>query len=251
MMNILRESILSADELIRYTEILAKNNHISKGEPLLKSYTEKYPDDHRLWSRYGYFTMWLGKKEIAIKAFEKALELRPYFKEALDGYDLVRGKGYIYTVNDTTSRFNYGLPVSTGKGEYPIDKYYRVLSKKPYENETRILLINELIKNNRYAEAEEQLKILSNTEAYLNKVEELDKSLEISKNQYYDKRIAVLEKELSVNPFDKKLNLELAQILAKKKEFDSSLAIFSKLLKEYPYDEEVLYKYCTCVFSLG
>ncbi|HSW53457.1 MAG TPA: tetratricopeptide repeat protein [Ignavibacteriaceae bacterium] len=242
---------LSADELIRYTEILAKNNHISKGEPLLKNYTEKYPDDHRLWSRYGYFTMWLGKKEIAVKAFEKALELRPYFKEALDGYDLVRGKGYIYTVNDTTSRFNYGLPVPTGKGEYPIDKYYRVLSKKPNDNETRILLINELIKNNRYAEAEEQLNILSNNDAYKNKVDELDKSLELNKNQYYNKRISILEKELSVNPLDKKLNLELAQIFAEKKEYDSSQAIFSKLLNEYPSDEEVLYKFALVCLASG
>ena len=241
----------SADELIRYTEILAKNNHITKGEPLLKNYTERYPQDHRLWSRYGYFTMWLGKKEIAIKAFEKALELRPYFKEALDGYDLVRGKGYVYTVNDTTSRFNYGLPVSTGKGEYPIDKYYRVLSKKPQDNESRILLINELIKNSRFAEAEEQIKILSNTEAYLNKVEELEKSLEISKNKYYEKRISILEKELSVHPLDKKSNLELAQILAEKKDYDSSLVVLNKLLNAYPSDEEVLYKYAIVCLASG
>ncbi|MGQ9644536.1 MAG: tetratricopeptide repeat protein, partial [Ignavibacterium sp.] len=45
----------SADEMLRYTEILAKNNHIQKGEPYLKNFVEKYPDDHRLWSRYGYF----------------------------------------------------------------------------------------------------------------------------------------------------------------------------------------------------
>lgn len=92
----------SSDEIIRYTEILAKNNHISKGEPILKRYCEKYPDDQRLWSRYGYFSMWLGKTQTAIKAFQNALELKPYFKEALDGLDLARGKGYVYTVNDTT-----------------------------------------------------------------------------------------------------------------------------------------------------
>lgn len=241
----------SADELIRYTEILAKNNHITKGELLLKNYTERYPQDHRLWSRYGYFTMWLGKKEIALKAFEKALVLRPYFKEALDGYDLVRGKGYIYTVNDTTSRFNYGLPVSTGKGEYPIDKYYRVLSKKPLDNETRILLINELIKNKRYAEAEEQIKILSNSETYLNKVEELEKSLELNKIQYYDKRISELRQNISINPNDKKNNLELAQILAEKKEYDSSQVVLSNLLKEYPSDEEVLYNFALVCLASG
>lgn len=247
----IKRDILSSDELIRYTEILAKNNHISKGEPLLKSYTEKYPDDHRLWSRYGYFAMWLGKKEISKKAFEKALELRPYFKEALDGYDLVRGKGYIYTVNDTTTRFNYGLPVSTGKGEYPIDKYYKILSKKSENNETRILLINELIKNNRFAEAEEQLKILSRSELYQSKVDELEETLDFNKSQFYSKRIAELQKKLTLKPLDKKLNLELAQLLAEKKEYDSSQTVFAKLINEYPSDEELLYKYTLVCLASG
>jgi len=51
----------SPDEIIRYTEILAKNNHIQKGEPILKRYTERFPTDQRLLSRYGYYEMWLGK----------------------------------------------------------------------------------------------------------------------------------------------------------------------------------------------
>ncbi len=153
----LKREEASADEIIRYSEILAKNNHISKGEPILKRFTENYPDDHRLWSRYGYFTMWLGKKQIALKAFETALELRPYFKEALDGYDLVRGKGYIYTVNDTTSRFNYGLPIKKKYKEYPIDKYYRILKSNPEDFKTRYLLISELLKNNRHQEGFDQI----------------------------------------------------------------------------------------------
>lgn len=247
----IKRDIPSSDELIRYTEILAKNNHISKGEPLLKSYIEKYPDDHRLWSRYGYFTMWLGKKEISIKAFERALELRPYFKEALDGYDLVRGKGYIYTVNDTTTRFNYGLPVSSGKGEYLIDKYYRILTKQSENNETRILLINELIKKNRFAEAEEQLNVLSRSESYQSKVDELKETIEFKKNQYYIKRIGELQKEISTKPLDKKLNLELAQILAEKKEYDSSKTVLAKLISEYPSDEELLYKYAIVSLASG
>ena len=39
-----RREEASADEILRYTEILAKNKHISKGEPILKRYTQKYPD---------------------------------------------------------------------------------------------------------------------------------------------------------------------------------------------------------------
>jgi hypothetical protein len=125
MMNTLKGKILSADELIRYTEILAKNNHITKGEPLLKSYTEKYPDDHRLWSRYGFFSMWLGKKEIAIIAFEKA-RLDHILSSWMD-IKSRRGKGYFILLT-IQHRFNYGCLFQLEK-EYPIDKYYRVLSK--------------------------------------------------------------------------------------------------------------------------
>ena len=92
----------SPDEVIRYAEILAKNNHIQKGEIILKKFVEKYPQDHRLWSRYGYFTYWLGKNKIAIEAFNKALEFRPFFKEAIDGLYLAKGKGIVYTVNDNS-----------------------------------------------------------------------------------------------------------------------------------------------------
>ena len=51
-----RDDNASADEIIRYTEILAKTGSITKGEKVLKKYVERYPEDWRLWSRYGYFT---------------------------------------------------------------------------------------------------------------------------------------------------------------------------------------------------
>ncbi len=105
----------SADEVIRFTEILAKNNHITKGEIILKSFVEKYPKDHRLWSRYGYFTLWLGKNKISISAFTEALTFRPFFKEAIDGLYLAQGKGSVYTVNDTSYRYNK----LTGKFQRP------------------------------------------------------------------------------------------------------------------------------------
>ncbi len=37
----------SPDEIIRYSEILAKTGHIAKGWPILKRYTEEYPNDQR------------------------------------------------------------------------------------------------------------------------------------------------------------------------------------------------------------
>ncbi len=170
----------SPDEIIRYTEILAKNNHIQKGEPILKKYTEQYPTDQRLWSRFGYFELWLGKNKIAIDAFEKALAIKPYFKEAMDGLDQAKGNGYIYTVNDTSYRYGKGL--RGGKPGFPIDRYYRILKNNPENNETRFALIDELVKYKRIEEAYSQLLILqqskeiANQERFKSKYDSVDKT---------------------------------------------------------------------------
>ncbi len=56
---------------------------------------DRYPTDWRLWSRYGYFSLWLAKYTQAKKAFENALGFKPYFKEAQDGLDIVTRKAYV------------------------------------------------------------------------------------------------------------------------------------------------------------
>ncbi len=230
----------SADEILRYTEILAKNNHISKGEPILKSFTEKYPTDHRLWSRYGYFLMWLGKKQLAIDAFTKALEIRPYFKEALDGLDLAKGKGYIYTINDTTSKFNYGL--SLGIKEYAIDKYYRMLRNNPSDDETRFKLIEELIKAKRYEEAYNQLEFLSPKYADQKKYIDLyDKVISLRK-AYYADRINYYKNLLSKNFNDKKALTELAKYYSYNQDYDSAIQLYRNYLLQNPNDNEIRFR---------
>jgi len=84
-----RDDNASLDEIIRYTEILAHTGSIIKGENILKKSTDRYPNDWRLWSRYGYFTLWVGKYQISKEAFELALKIKPFFKEAQDGLDMV------------------------------------------------------------------------------------------------------------------------------------------------------------------
>ncbi len=84
----------SPDEIIRYTEILAKRGSIVKGELILKKFADRYQNDWRLLSRYGYFTFWLGKYEISKKAFESALKLKPFFKEAQDGLDIINNRPF-------------------------------------------------------------------------------------------------------------------------------------------------------------
>ncbi|MFZ1517845.1 MAG: tetratricopeptide repeat protein [Ignavibacteriaceae bacterium] len=231
----------SSDEIIRYSEILAKNNHISKGEPILKDYTTKFPDDHRLWSRYGYFTLWLGKNKIAIDAFSQSLEIRPFFKEAMDGLDLAKGKGYIYSINDTTARFNYGLAPSPK--EYIIDKYFRILKTNPSDSETRFKLVEELIVANRYEEAIQQLKILAPNYSEEERFKDLWFKVSTLRNSYYADRIKYFNDLLSKNPNDTKSILELAKYYSYNGDFNLAINLYKNYLNKYPNDDEIQFKY--------
>jgi tetratricopeptide (TPR) repeat protein len=247
----LRREEASADEILRYTEILAKNNHIAKGEPILKRYTQKYPDDHRLWSRYGYFTMWLGKKKTALKAFENALELRPYFKEAMDGYDLVRGKGYVYTVNDTTSKYNYGLPSPRRYKQYPIDRFYWKLKKNPGDITTRYLLVDELIKHDRYEEAVEQLNILSKTQSQKSRFRTIELEVMDKRIQYYENKINWLERKLSFDPNDRKTILALGKYYSFRNQYAKAIKRYDDYLLNNYSDYEVRYQKARLLSQAG
>ena len=236
----LEKETASSDEIIRYSEILAKNNHISKGEPILKSYTERFSDDHRLWSRYGYFTLWLGKNKIAIEAFTKSLEIRPYFKEAMDGLDLAKGKGYIYSINDTTSRFNYGMQPTVKR--YEIDRLYRVLKNNPSDSESRFKLVDELITTNRYEEAYEQLQILSLNFSDEQRFKDLWFKVTTLRKSYYADRIRFYEEKLSKDPSNKEALLELAKFYSYNQDYTLAANLYKSYLSNYPNDYEARYK---------
>ncbi|MFA6025171.1 MAG: tetratricopeptide repeat protein, partial [Ignavibacteriaceae bacterium] len=217
----------SADEIIRYTEILAHNNHIEKGEKILKIYVAKYPEDHRLWSRYGYFTLWLGKKKIALEAFEKALSFRPYFKEAMDGYDLARDKGYTYTYFDTT----YRKLEKQRPQEYTIDKYYRMLKRDPADSETRFALVNELNKVSRTEEAYQQLLYLKPKFGQTERFTVLWDLIITEREKLFNLRKEEYTKKFEENPGDKEAALFLADAYANLSDFDSGIATLEKFIQ--------------------
>jgi len=78
----IKEPNAAPDQVIRYTNVLTETKNLTKGEKKLLEYTERHPDDWRLWSRLGYFSLWLSKYKQAEEAFEKALAIKPFFKEA-------------------------------------------------------------------------------------------------------------------------------------------------------------------------
>ncbi len=254
-----RDDNASPDEIIRYTEILAKTGSIKKGETILKKYVERYPDDWRLWSRYGYFTMWLSKYNIAKDAFEKALAIKPFFKEARDGLDIVNRQAYVTQQN----------PRAFEK-EYPIDRYYRLLKKNPSDVEMRFKLVDELLKAKRIEEAYQQLQIIgfahSDDERFQSKWDyvlqfrdslyrlNLDRAkLRLANNsldkdalkilsryyeylQFYDSALTYLNKYFEQVPEenDPELIYQYARILAWNREFDKSIEIMDKLLGKFP-----------------
>ncbi|MDR3666689.1 MAG: tetratricopeptide repeat protein [Ignavibacteriaceae bacterium] len=241
----------SPDEIIRYTEILARNNHIQKGEPILRKYTQNFPTDQRLWSRYGYFELWLAKKKNAIDAFEKALAIKPYFKEAMNGLDIAKGNGYIYTVNDTSYRYGKTIRGGTKPREYVIDKYFRMLKKNPNDNELRFKLIDELIKHNRLEEAHEQLLIIQPdekiavTDRFKNKLEYLSGL----QDSLYNSNIKTWSAEFEKNNNNRNAVLKLSDSYAHLYDYDNAIDVLEKYLATVKENEDLdlrfmLTKYC-------
>jgi len=256
-----RDDNASPDEVIRYTVILTYTKHIKKGEIILKKYVERYPEDWRLWSRYGYFTMWLGNYKTAERAFETALSFKPFFKEAQDGLDQARKEAYV-TQYDPRSF----------EREYPIDRFYRLLRKNPADIETRFKLVDELIKVERMEEAYDQLQIIGidNFEdprfqpkmdfvesfrdtTYRNRIEynkgliALDPSNKKAVSEAakyhsyleeYDLAVALLDSFFIAHPneTDRELRFQFARNLAWFRDFDRAIEIVDGLLKEYPDD---------------
>ncbi|MCX8105666.1 MAG: tetratricopeptide repeat protein [Ignavibacterium album] len=221
----------SADEILRYTEILAKNNHIQKGEAYLKKYIEKFSDDHRLWSRYGYFLYWLGKLKLSEKAFEKAVEIRPYFKEALDGLDLVKGKKNVYTSNDLSFRYGKNAKV------YLIDKYLKSLETNPDNDQLRFKLIDELIKYKRIEEAYQQLELLKSKYSNQPDFQKLYSSVLETRNQLIDDEITKLNIAIQKDPNDKNSLLKLSELLIYRNRIFEAISLLENYLNENNDDE--------------
>lgn len=227
-----RDDDASADEIIRYSQILAKNNHITKGEKILKIFVDRYPEDWRLWSRYGYFSTWLAKYKQAKKAFENALGFKPFFKEAQDGLDIVTKKAYV-TQND---------PRSFEK-EFPIDRYYRLLRKNPNDAEMRFKLVNDLIKANRIEEAYQQLEFLgidySDEPKYIEKWD----FVTTYRDSVYSLRIEELVVKVEKNPTNKESVLKLARYYSYLEEYEEASFILENYLELVPDEKDPRVKF--------
>jgi len=224
----------SPDEIIRYTEILTHTGHLVKGEKILKKYVERYPDDWRLWSRYGYFTLWLGKYKIAQHAFETALSFKPFFKEAQDGLDSAKRQAYV-TEYDPRSF----------EREFPIDRYYRIVKKNPGDYETRFKLVDALIKAERMEEALQQLQKIGVNHSDDPRYQEKLDYVQNYRDQVYQQKIDYYQKKLDENPQDKTAVSKLAEYYSRLEDYDTAYQILNDYFDQVPdeTDQKLRYQY--------
>lgn len=237
-----RDDNASPDEIIRYTEILARNGSITKGERILKKYVERYPDDWRLWSRYGYFSLWLRNTKIAEDAFNKSLSIKPFFKEAEDGLDLVKNQAYLFQYQAKATDRVY-------EKVYSIDNYYEILSKDPENIKIRFELVKELINANRFEEAYQQLQILQLTQKENEEFNSLWKSVTEYRDNKFNDEVSFYTALLKNDPTDKNAVIKLAEAYSNLLLFDNAIEVISEYLEFIPEDQDLdirfLYaKYC-------
>ncbi len=232
-----RDDDASPDEIIRFTIILTETGNITKGERILKKWVERYPDDWRLWSRYGYFTLWLGKYSIAENAFENALSFKPFFKEAQDGLDLARREGYV-TLYDEDYNFNEEWRRNR---EYPIDRYYRIVNRNPTDSESRFKLIELLLEDERNEEAYEQLKFIKKDfEGVDDRFDNFWTRIMEIREEKYGSRLEQLIIILKDNPLNREAVLEAAGYYAGLEKYDEADELLSEYLEMAPNDSQVL-----------
>ncbi len=224
-----RDDNASPDEIIRYTEILSHTGSIVKGEKILKKYVDRYPDDWRLWSRYGYFTMWLGNYKNAEKAFLNALSFKPFFKEAQDGLDIARNEGYL--VKQSPRSF---------EREYPIDRIYRLIKNSPKDEMLRLSLAEELTEAGRYEEAFVQLKTIKPNQEGTERFDALWTKLNILRETSYNSEIDRLYALLKANPLDRESTKAAADYLARLERYGEADEILSEYLELVPDDVELM-----------
>jgi len=173
----------------------------ARGERVAQRYIAFFPTDADLYMRLGYFRLWQGKYDGAVEAFEQALRLAPGSTEARQGLQATReGRAVI-------DRLTTPPPVRAANP-----------TEQPLLDERRYRFIEELLAYKRYADAYDQLMLLSErhteTQRWLAMYETIDRGLVASAGStpaYPVDRYTFL---LQQHPYDKTLRFRLVDALA-------------------------------------
>ncbi len=223
---------LSSEKVIRYAEILANNNELKKGEQILRRYLTRYPNDHKLISRYGYFLLWLGKYKQAIQTFERALEIKPFYKEAQEGLMQAKGRKFPTLEPDT------GEISGTLQQQQPAQslrqKYLQLLNMNPKNNKIRLLLIKEFMKHDTYEQAATHAEIYEkNLES-----EENPDFIKSLKDSLYEMLISEYADKFEDNRSDREIMEKLTVYYNNLGLFQNSINVMKTYFKNVPIESD-------------
>lgn len=224
---------LSANDAIAYTDMLVKANKLKKAESIMTQAINNNPNDHRLYSKRGWIRNWLGDYKNAIADFEEALSYKPFFKEAQDGLDNAKGKGYNFVI----------VEKDTGKArfEFAIDKYNRILQKYPNKDDIRFLLIEELLKYKRIQEAQIHLAYLREKYGNSERYQQLLSRYEALRDTTFNQQVRSLQDKIAKDPNNKKNILLLMRLYANNQIYDKAIQVGENYLQNN-FDYEVAYE---------
>jgi len=226
----LKRTDASPDEVLRFCEVLAGNNHLQKGEAVLQKYTQIYPQSADLQSRYGYFLLWMGKYQSALMAFEKALTLQPSLSEAQEGIEQVRAKERSARAAASSSRGLRGGQVL----ESPIERLGRMLHSNPRDEESRFSLVLEFVRSTRFEEASRQLDTLALQSADSLRVEDMRTYVTSVRDSLFHAKVAEFTDILKEEPDNRWAMLQLAGYYAQLTEYQNALNILDQYLAGFP-----------------
>jgi tetratricopeptide (TPR) repeat protein len=218
------------DVALRFCELLAGNNKLQRGEAVLQQYTQIYPQNADLQSRYGYFLLWMGKYQSAQNAFERALTLRPSLSEAHEGIDQARAKEQSARSAPSPSRNIRGGQVS----ESPVERLGRMVRSNPRDEETRFSLVLEFVRISRFEEASRQLDTLALTSADSLRVEDMRTYVATVRDSLFRAKIAEFTDVLKDEPQNRWAMLQLAGYHAQLTEYKSALSVLDRYLAGLP-----------------
>ncbi len=220
----------SADEVLRYCEILARLNQLQKGEAILQHYTEKFPLNADLQTRYGFFLLWLGKYDASRKAFETAQSLKPALPAAQDGLDQLR-------TAERNARTAESIARETRiqqNPERPVDRYLKLIRLNPRNEEARYSLVEELSKVGRFDEALRHLDTLALRNADSLRIQDVRLVVLMRRDSVYRVRINEETAALRDEPGDKTALLRIAGYYGDLGEYQNALDYLDRYLRGLP-----------------
>ncbi len=221
---------LSPEIVLRYGDFLANNDELKEGDSSFEKYTEQFPENESIKSKYGYFNLWLGNFKKAETIFSEILRKDPNLKEAQNGYKQAKAKGYFNPSEKEGGEINVAGPTNISGSK--IEQYRKILSDNPGNYKVRLSMIDELIKSGRLEESFDQLQIILKDTIRIPTFSTYRTSLGERRDSILNSIISNLKQQVESNPNQKGIMSKLAYYYSIKEDYKNAMELLYNYLNQ-------------------